>query len=67
MGLSSEGGSGFEIEEEFVRNDEAFSSDGNSDFYDRRDFGEDDSSEDDQGGDFYEIEWDLDLQAQQQP
>ena len=37
--MSSEEGSGFEIEEELVKNDEeAFSSDGNDDFYGRQDF-----------------------------
>ena len=61
--MSSEGGSGFEIEEEFVKNDEeAFSSEGNTDFYGLKDFDEDSSDQ----GDFYEIEWDLDLKTQQQ-
>ena len=61
--MSSEGGSGFEIEEELVKNDdEVFSSEGNADFYDRHDFDLDSSDQ----GDFYEIEWDLDFKAQQQ-
>ena len=57
--MSSEGGSGFEIEEELVKNDEeAFSSDV-ADFYDRHDFDQDSSDQ----GDFYEIEWDLDFKT----
>ena len=59
--MSSEGGSGFEIEEELVKNDDqVFSSEGNADFYDRHDFDLDSSDQ----GDFYEIEWDLDFKTQ---